>query len=427
MKRYRRDTLSPAQYRALIKRPFRALQVEEVVKQICLGVKARGDDAVRKYTAQFDSVTVDELSVSAATLEEAAAGLSHELREAMHVAVATLHAFHSAQDQRLSRIETLPDVCCWRERRPIESVGLYVPAGTAPLPSTVLMLGIPAKIAGCSNIVLCSPPRGDGSVDPTVLAAVALLGIRNVYRIGGAQAIAAMAYGTAAVPKVDKIFGPGNRYVAAAKRFIAFDPDGASIDMVAGPSELLIIADEQADASIVAADLLSQAEHDPDSHVVLVTTSETLATSVLHEVHEQLNGLSRRRIVSRAPPSSFVLEVDSIDEAIAFSNDYAPEHLMMNTENSESLVSRIQNAGSVFLGGYAPVTAGDYASGTNHTLPTGGTARFMSGLSVESFQKTISFQSITKTGLAQLQPTLVAFSEAEGLEAHKRAVLARFD
>ncbi|MBI4417664.1 MAG: histidinol dehydrogenase, partial [Ignavibacteriales bacterium] len=369
MKRFQLNNLTPDQYKSLLCRPGEPAQVDDAVRRICLDVKTRGDEAVRDYAVQYDSALLDNFEVTDHELVKAEEALPERLRSAILESIASLHAFHKTQGQVEAAVETLNGVRCWRERRPVNSVGFYIPAGSAPLPSTVLMLGIPAKIAGCPNITLCSPARRDGSVDPTVLAAATMLGISNVYRIGGAQAIAAMAYGTESIPKVDKIFGPGNRYVTAAKRFVSADPDGVAIDMLAGPSELLIIADDHADPSIVATDLLSQAEHDPDSQVVLVTTSSKVAESVLVQLNDQMDGLPRREILLRSLASSFILEVATIDEAIEFSNDYAPEHLIINTRNPESLVSRIQNAGSVFLGAYAPVTAGDYASGTNHTLP----------------------------------------------------------
>jgi histidinol dehydrogenase len=289
------------------------------------------------------------------------------------------------------------------------------------------MLGIPALLAGSRRIILCSPPKSNGTVDPAVLAAAAYLGIREIYKVGGAQAIAAMAYGTQSIPKVEKIFGPGNQYVTEAKRFVSSDPDGAAIDLLAGPSELLIIADDSADSTIVAADLLSQAEHDPQSQVVLLTTSEALAEATMSEVQLQLQRLPRNEIAAKSLDNSYAIVMRSVEEAVGFSNMYAPEHLLINTRSPEILVSEIQNAGSVFLGSFAPVTAGDYASGTNHTLPTGGSARWVSGLSVESFQKSMTFQSITRHGLERLAPALTTLAKAEGLEAHARAVTQRLD
>jgi histidinol dehydrogenase len=304
-------------------------------------------------------------------------------------------------------------------------VGLYVPAGSAPLPSTVMMLGIPAKLAGCERIIISSPPNAAGKIDPSVLVTAEEIGIDEIYKVGGAQAIAAMAYGTETIPRVEKIFGPGNRYVTAAKQFIATDPLGAAIDLVAGPSELLVIADDTAMPKLVAVDLLSQAEHDPYSQVVLVTTSPILAEQVDSEIARLVIDMPRRKIIDQSLDKSFSLIVDTLDAALKFSNDYAPEHLSIHCEHPDELVPRIKNAGSVFLGRYSPVTAGDYASGTNHTLPTGGTARWQSGVTVESFQKTMTIQSLSKEGLESLAPTLITLTETEGLEAHKRAVTER--
>jgi histidinol dehydrogenase len=314
---------------------------------------------------------------------------------------------------------------CWREARPIERVGLYIPAGSAPLPSTVLMLGIPAILAGCTCIVVCSPPKTQGTVDPLVLATAAEIGIHEVYRVGGAQAVAALAYGTEAIPKVDKIFGPGNRYVTAAKRYVSTDPEGAAIDLLAGPSEVLILADEFANPEIVAYDLLSQAEHDADAQAVLVTTSESLANEVLRLMPEKASEFPRNKIVESSLEHSYILVADSRESAVRFSNEYAPEHLVINMHNAESMVPSITNAGSVFVGQYAPVTAGDYASGTNHTLPTSGTARWASGVSLDSFLKQVTFQSLSKSGLEKLAPVLTAFASVEGLLAHSRAVTSR--
>ncbi|HXG39213.1 MAG TPA: histidinol dehydrogenase, partial [Bacteroidota bacterium] len=350
---------------------------------------------------------------------------SDETLTALNTAAANIEKFHRSQLRTIRKVETLPGVVCWQENRPIETVGFYVPAGSAPLPSTVLMLGIPAMLAGCSRIVLCSPPQKNGKVDALVLAAATLVGIKEIYNVGGAQAIAAMAYGTESIPKVNKIFGPGNRYVAAAKQFVATDPEGAAIDLLAGPSELLVIADEYANATVVAADLLSQAEHDPDAQVALVTPSAFLAQRVQEALAGLQKDLPRRNIIEQSLKNSFVVLTASLDEAIRFANDYAPEHLLLNVREPESLIPQIRSAGSVFLGPYSPVTAGDYASGTNHTLPTGGSAKWTGGISVESFQKTVTFQSISREGLQLLAPTLTLLAAAEGLEAHKRAVAAR--
>ncbi|MEP7217554.1 MAG: histidinol dehydrogenase, partial [Bacteroidota bacterium] len=383
------------------------------------------DAALAEYSERFDGARVEKFRVDDDALERAARALPISIRSAMEIAAGNIRRFHEAQQCTEEPVETFPGVRCWRERRPIDTVGLYVPAGSAPLPSTVLMLGIPAIIADCKRIILCTPPTHSGEADGYVLAAAYLLGICEVYTIGGAQAIAAMAYGTETIPRVDKIFGPGNRYVAAAKRFVAADPDGAAIDLVAGPSELLIVADHSAGPRVLAADLLSQAEHDPDARVVLATPDRELALATLREIERQLPELSRREIITASLEKSFLLITRTLAESLKFSNDYAPEHLILNVESPEIAAREISSAGSVFLGPYAPVTAGDYASGTNHTLPTGGGARVAGGLALESFQKIISFQTITRAGLEALAPTLTALSEIEGLEAHQRAVTIR--
>jgi len=426
MRLLRTDQLSEEQRRALCVRAWtREKSLTENVRTICSEVKARGDDALRDYSARFETVPVGDFLVPPEKIDAAKAGISSDLLSAINHAARNIRTFHAAQLQQGNSVETEPGVRCWREMRPIEIVGLYIPAGSAPLPSTVLMLGVPAQLAGCRRIILCSPPKSDGEVDSAVLAVGSAIGLREIYRVGGAQAIAAMAYGTRSIPKVDKIFGPGSQYVTEAKRIVSSDPGGAAIDLLAGPSELLVIADETADPRIVAADLLSQAEHDPQSQIVLVTTNDVAARSILNDVLQQLPQISRKAIAQRALENSFALVVESLDDAVTFSNQYAPEHLIINTRDPEKLVGGIQHAGSVFLGSSAPVTAGDYASGTNHTLPTGATARWSNGVTVESFQKSVTFQSLTPDGLQRLAPTLVALAEAEGLEAHARAVLAR--
>ena len=428
MKLYQASQLTREDREQLCLRPWSVDEaLRETVASLCLDVKHRGDDALREYSKRFDAVPVSEFRVSPSEIEDARRNAPVALAAALEYAARNIRAFHSAQLRREKEIETTPGVVCWREQRPIESVGLYIPAGSAPLPSTVLMLGIPALLAGSTRIVLCSPPKPNGSVDPAVLATAAFLGIYEIYKIGGGQAIAAMAYGTHSIPKVEKIFGPGNQYVTEAKRFVSSDPDGAAIDLLAGPSELLIIADDSAHPAIVAADLLSQAEHDPQSQVVLLTTSESLARTALDEVRQQLELLPRNDIAAKSLDKSYAIIVQSIDEAVGFSNIYAPEHLLINTRDTEAVVPQIRNAGSVFLGSFAPVTAGDYASGTNHTLPTGGSARWVSGVSVDSFQKSMTFQSITREGLERLAPTLTTLATTEGLEAHARAVTQRLE
>ena len=428
MKLYQSSELTADQLKALCVRPWTEdRSTKSSVETLCLDVKKRGDEALREYSKRFDAAEVADFKVTSAALEAAQKAVPPFVLAAIDQAARNIRSFHSMQARNEEELETEIGVVCWRERRALETVGLYIPAGSAPLPSTVLMLGIPALLAKCKRIILCSPPKANGLPDPVVLAAASQIGLRDVYAIGGAQAIAAMAYGTASVPKVDKIFGPGNQYVTEAKRFVASDPDGAAIDLLAGPSELLLIADDMANAQIVAADLLSQAEHDPHSQVVLVTTSEHLAKAVLDETDKQLKRIQRIVIASQALDKSFILVTQSLKESAAFSNRYAPEHLIINIRQPNDMVPLIHNAGSVFLGAYAPVTAGDYASGTNHTLPTGGTARWFNGVSLESFQKLITFQSITRDGLKKLAPALTTLAGVEGLEAHARAVTIRFD
>jgi histidinol dehydrogenase len=426
MRLFRTAQLNDTQRASLCVRAWtREKQLTDTVEDICRNVRERGDEALREYSTRFDSAAVRTFSVSPTEIDAAREQVSRDLLAAIDHAARNIRTFHAAQLRDEGSVETEPGVFCWREARAIESVGLYVPAGSAPLPSTVLMLGIPALIAGCKRIVLCSPPTSKGEIDPAVLTAASIIGMREIYRVGGAQAIAAMAYGTGSIPKVDKIFGPGSQYVTEAKRIVSSDPAGAAIDLLAGPSELLIIADETAEPRIIAADLLSQAEHDPQSQVILVTTDERIAKHVISELGIQLQQFPRKEIIVRALENSFALVAGSLDEALAFSNQYAPEHLIVNTREPEKLVAGIRHAGSVFLGRFAPVTAGDYASGTNHTLPTGATARWTNGVTVESFQKSVTFQSITADGLARLTPTLVTLAEAEGLGAHAQAVLAR--
>jgi histidinol dehydrogenase len=426
MKIYFENKLTKEERRSLIRRPDRFKQDTDTnVKNMCLDIKQRGDAAVREYCRKFDNAEVQAFRVSAEECEKARKALPKKFVNAFNLAAKNIRAFHEFQKINSQRISTMDGVVCWREARPIECVGLYVPAGSAPLPSTVLMLGVPAKLAGCSRIILCSPPKSNGSVDPLVLAAATMIGIDEVYKIGGAQAIAAMAYGTETIPKADKIFGPGNRYVTAAKKFVSADPDGAAIDLLAGPSEVLIIADDSARPDVVAYDLISQAEHDAEAQAVLVTSSKIMAEEVQKIVSKCVIEFSRSEFINTSLEKSFILVTDSIEAATRFSNDYAPEHLIVNIRNAEEIVPIIANAGSVFVGSYAPVTAGDYASGTNHTLPTGGTARFANGVSLDSYQKYITFQSITKSGLEGLSPTLTAFAEAEGLQAHARAVTSR--
>lgn len=423
---YRASELNDQRVVSLCTRLWRSdPTILDAVRAICLDVKENGDQAARTYAEVYDQSSTESFRVTKEEFAAANEMVAPELVEAMQQAVRNIKSFHEAQLQSEDPVETLPGVTCWRERRPIECVGIYVPAGSSPLPSTMLMLGVPAVLAGCTRIVACSPPKGQGSVDPLVLVAAQLVGVHEIYKIGGAQAIAALAYGTESIPKVDKIFGPGNQFVTVAKQIVAADVDGAAIDLAAGPSELLVIADDTADPICVAWDLISQAEHDPNSQVVLVTDDESLPANVRSTLMDILADLPRNSIVRQALAKSFALIVESMDEAVRFSNTYAPEHLVLNVRSPEKLAREVWHAGSVFLGSFSPVTAGDYASGTNHTLPTGGSARWTSGVSVESFQKIVTFQSITREGLRRLAPTLTLLAEAEGLEAHKQAVTVR--
>jgi histidinol dehydrogenase len=426
MKIYFEHTVTKEERVSLLRRPGTLKSdTGHIIQDVCLAVKQHGDDAVREYGKKFDKTEKQVLRVSKEEIEAAMTLLTPIFLDALTVAIENIRTFHKSQLNRTQRISTMEGVVCWRETRPMERVGLYVPAGSAPLPSTVLMLGIPAMLAGCSRIILCSPPKTNGFVDPLILAAAAMIGIDEIYTVGGAQAIAAMAYGTETIPKVDKIFGPGNRYVTAAKQFVSTDPEGSAIDLLAGPSEVLILSDETAHPEVIAYDLISQAEHDADAQAVLVTTNEVLAKEVLRLVPQKTLEFPRNKIIESSLENSYIFVANSLESAVRFSNDYAPEHLIINMQNAEALVPSIINAGSVFVGPFAPVTAGDYASGTNHTLPTNGTARWASGVSLDSFLKYITFQSITKSGLECLAPTLTSFASIEGLQAHARAVTSR--
>jgi len=393
---------------------------EEVVKDILQHVKKQGDKALIELTKKFDKVSIKNLRLSESEITKAAKSISPILKKAIDQAYANIYKFHSAQsNSRIEKIETMKGITCWRKSVPIEKVGLYIPGGSAPLFSTVLMLGIPAKIAGCKEIILCSPPE----INPAVLYAASKCGIKNVFAVGGAQAIAAMAFGTKNIPKVDKIFGPGNSFVTLAKQIVS--QDGVAIDMPAGPSEVLIIADDTANAGFVAADLLSQAEHGPDSQVILLSISKNLVNEVIKEVTSQLKALPRKAIAEKALKNSKAIIFKLLDEALNFSNQYAPEHLILSCKNAVGFANKVVNAGSVFIGNYSPESAGDYASGTNHTLPTNGYARAYSGVSVDSFIKKITFQQLTKEGLARLGNTIETMAEAEQLLAHKNAVTIR--
>jgi len=400
-------------------------EVAEGVRGILAQVERWGDAAVRELGRRHDGVELEELAVSPAEREAARRTVSARARADLRRAHEQIRTFHLAQVRDGVEVETSPGVRCERRTLPIPRVGAYVPGGSAPLFSTLLMIGVPAALAGCELRVVCTPPRADGTLDPHLLVAADLCGIEHVYKIGGAQAVAAMAYGTQTVPKVDKIFGPGNAWVSAAKEQVAADPGGAAIDLPAGPSEVLVLADAAAEPSFVAADLLSQAEHGPDSQVVLVTTSERLAADVCVELEARLATLARRTIAEQSLLSSCAVVVTDLEQAFAVSNDYAPEHLIVQVREPRAWVGRIRNAGSVFLGPWAPEAVGDYASGTNHVLPTHGYARAHSGLGVGAFQKTISFQELTPEGLADIGPVVERLSALEGLGAHGEAVSVR--
>lgn len=415
---------APAAWPELCQRPSLELEfLEGSVKNIINSVKVSGDEALKELSLQIDKVALDSFRVTENEINLAETQVSQELKQAIRTAAANITKFHKAQQYETLYVDTMPGVRCWRKAVPIEKVGIYVPGGTAPLFSTLMMLGIPAKIAGCQEIVLCTPPSADGSVDSTILFAAKEIGITQIYKVGGAQAIAAMAYGTASIPAVYKIFGPGNQYVTKAKQLISIE--GVAIDMPAGPSEVLIVADEKANPTFIAADLLSQAEHGPDSQVVLIVTTRGLIQVVKKELDLQLEVLPRKGIAALALQNSLAIEMNDERKIIDFVNTYAPEHLILNTENCDSLAEKITNAGSVFLGQLTPESVGDYASGTNHTLPTNGFAKAYSGVSLSSFQKFITFQKLDLEGITTLGPVVEKMAEAEQLIAHKRAVSIR--
>lgn len=403
-----------------------ANEIRALVEDVIEHVKLNGDSALVDYALKFDKVELDKLYLDKAELQEIASAVSPDQQEALQTAYANIYKFHKAQLKEEERIETMPGVTCWRELRAIEKVGLYIPGGTAVLPSTFLMLGIPARIAGCSEIVVCSPPQKNGKVNAFIAYVALMLGINKVYLVGGSQAIAAMAYGTETITKVDKIFGPGNQFVTKAKTIIQSTTTTA-IDMPAGPSEVLVIADDTAKPAYVAADLLAQAEHGIDSQSILVCTSQTIAEQTLKEVEKQLAVLPRAEIARQAIDNSYIVITNSLDEAMDFSNEYAPEHLILATESWKQLTPKIINAGSVFLGNLTPESVGDYASGTNHTLPTSSYSRAYSGVSVDSFVKKITFQFLTKEGIQNIGPAVEILAEMEGLHAHKNAVSIRLN
>ncbi len=394
-----------------------------VVQAVLDGVKKEGDKAVAAYTQQFDGVTIDDATVSEAEINEAALALSPALKEAIQLAAKNIRCFHEAQVAESVKIETMPGVSCWRKSVGIDKVGLYIPGGSAPLFSTVLMLGIPAVIAGCKEIILCTPPAANGKVHPAILYAAKVVGITRIFKIGGVQAVAAMAYGTETVPQVYKIFGPGNQYVTAAKQLV--QQSAVAIDMPAGPSEVCVLADETCNPAFVASDLLSQAEHGPDSQVLLVSTSKKVVAEVKEAIVAQLALLPRKEIAQKALDNSTAIVVDDMERAIFIVNSYAAEHLILACNNDEVVSEKITNAGSVFLGNYSPESVGDYASGTNHTLPTSGYARAYSGVSVDSFVKKMTFQKLTPAGLKAIGAAVETMAAAEGLYAHKNAITIR--
>ncbi|MDP5010720.1 MAG: histidinol dehydrogenase [Crocinitomicaceae bacterium] len=408
---------------AALKRPeLNSVNLESLVKEVFEQVKSNGDKAIVDFVKQFDQIELNNLKVSQEEIEEATKGISIELKQAIETAAANIRIFHAAQQEKVQIIETMPGVNCWRKSVGIEKVGLYIPGGTAPLFSTVLMLGIPANIAACKQVVLCTPCGKDEKVHPAILFAAQLTGITEIYKIGGIQAIAAMTLGTETIPKVYKIFGPGNQYVTAAKQYA--QKLGMAIDMPAGPSEVMLVADNSAIPQFIAADLLSQAEHGADSQVVLVTTDQELVIKVGEELKMQLEQLPRKELAEKALKNSVALVVQQA-EICSIINTYAPEHLILQTLFNDELIDGIINAGSVFIGNYTPESAGDYASGTNHTLPTNGYAKQYSGVSLDSFVKKITFQEITEVGIQNIGSTIELMAEAEGLEAHKNAVTVR--
>lgn len=421
------SSLSADERRKALRRPAQnaADEINARVREVIADVRARGDAALFDYTRRFDGAEVMSLAVSAPEFADAERALTGKQVQALQRAIANVERFHTAQLAEPLRIETSPGVVCERHFRAIDAVGLYVPAGVAPLPSAVIMLAVPARIAGCPTRVICTPPRKDGTADPGVLIAAKLCGIDRVFKVGGAQAIAGMAFGTQSIPKVDKVFGPGSAWVTAAKLQVSNDPDGAALDLPAGPSEVLVIADDAARAEFVAADLLAQAEHSADAQVVLVTTSQRLASETLAQLELQMSRLDRESTLRVSIEHSRIILVDSLDTAFEVSNTYAPEHLIVQVDDARNWLPKIRNAGSVFLGAWTPETMGDYCSGTNHVLPTYGFARAYSGLSMTDFMKRMTIQELTDDGLRDLGPTAIAIAQLEGLDAHANAVQVR--
>ena len=414
------------EWKKLSKRPaIETATLQKKVEKILKKVEQHGDKAIKKLAKEFDGIKIKHLLVTEKEIGTAINTVPEDLKNAIQQAKKNIATFHAAQREAINKIETMPGVECWRKSVGIEKAGLYIPGGTAPLFSTVLMLTVPAQLAGCKEIVLCTPPSKEGTIHPAILYTAQLCGVTKIFKVGGAQAIAAMAYGTESIPAVFKIFGPGNQYVTMAKQLV--QQQGVAIDMPAGPSEVLVIADETAIPEFVAADLLSQAEHGEDSQAILVTTSETIAEKTILAIQEQLDKLPRKEIAAKALKNSKAIIAKDMEEAIAFSNQYAPEHLILSCANEERVAEKVMTAGSVFLGNYSPESAGDYASGTNHTLPTNGYAAMYSGVSLDSFIKKITYQRLTKEGLDNIGTTVMTMAEAEGLDAHKNAVAIRLN
>lgn len=415
-----------ANWNDVLKRPTQTVaDIEGLVNGIFEEVSSNGDGILKKYTEQFDKVVLENMLVSEAEIEAAKSLVSNDLKEAIKLAKTNIEVFHEAQKTDQVEVETAPGVTCWQEKRPIQKVGLYIPGGTAPLFSTILMLAVPATIAGCKEIVLCSPPDKEGKLNPAILYAANLCGVTKIVKVGGIQAIAGMTFGTETIPQVYKIFGPGNQYVTVAKQIAT--KYGVAIDMPAGPSELLVVADDSANAAFVASDLLSQAEHGVDSQVILVSTSKTIIDAVEKEVAVQLEDLPRKEIAKQAIANSKLIYVDNDQEAIDLINEYGPEHYIICVENEDFYIENTYNAGSVFIGNYTPESAGDYASGTNHTLPTNGYAKQYSGVNLDSFLKSMTFQKINEEGIQNIGKAIELMAEAEGLEAHKNAVTLRLN
>jgi len=424
MKKYKNPPQS--QWSTLTQRPTQSFaEIEETVKTIFKEIQTKGDSAVAKYTSLFDGIKLENFLVSEDEIIEAEKQVSTELKDAIALAKSNIYKFHPAQKTNKIEVETTKGVVCWQEKRPIQKVGLYIPSGTAPLFSTVLMLAIPAQIAGCEEIVLCSPPDKSGKINPAILYAANLCGVTKIFKVGGIQAIAALTFGTETIPKVYKIFGPGNQFVTVAKQVAT--QFGAAIDMPAGPSELLVYADDSAIPAFVASDLLSQAEHGTDSQVILVSNSQKIIDEVEKEIENQLQDLPRQEIAKKAIENSKLIFIKKENDALDFINEYAPEHLIICSKNETYFVNGIQNAGSVFIGNFTPESAGDYASGTNHTLPTNGFSKNYSGVNLDSFSKAITFQKISEQGLKNIGNAIGIMAEAEGLQAHKNAVTLRLN